>query len=314
MALADVRRLRALALVLDLGSVSAAATVLGYTQSAVSQQVAALEQEFGSPLVDRASRPFRPTPAGEALRPYLDRLLAAAADAEAAAEDLRRPQPRRLRLAAFSSALSTFVPRAVRELRRAERDLVVQVLELETREAVERVQRGGADLAVVYHVPGIAAPGAGDLERHHLVVDELHVVVPAGHRLASRATVALEELDGEPLVVPRRDTPAGRFRAVLERLFAEHGATPRVAYEIDDLRAAQSFAAAGIAVVVMHGLTAAEPPAGVAVRPLAEPEAGRVIDVVLPTGPRAAAVDALLGHLVAAATGGARDPLRGAPR
>ena len=55
----DVQRLRAFALVLDLGSISAAATVLGYTQSAVSQQLAALEREVGAALVDRSQRPLR---------------------------------------------------------------------------------------------------------------------------------------------------------------------------------------------------------------------------------------------------------------
>jgi hypothetical protein len=69
MSLGDVQRLRTLALVLDLGSISAAAGVLGYTQSAVSQQLAALEREAGMALVDRSQRPLRATRAGAALRP-----------------------------------------------------------------------------------------------------------------------------------------------------------------------------------------------------------------------------------------------------
>ena len=69
MSFGDIHRLRAFALVLDLGSISSAATVLGYTQSAVSQQLAALEREVGSPLVDRSQRPLRATHAGATLRP-----------------------------------------------------------------------------------------------------------------------------------------------------------------------------------------------------------------------------------------------------
>ena len=64
MVFGDVQRLRAFALVADLGSVSAAASVLGYTQSAVSQQLAALERDVGMALVDRSQRPLRPTRAG----------------------------------------------------------------------------------------------------------------------------------------------------------------------------------------------------------------------------------------------------------
>src|SRR5919199_5615425 len=141
MSLGDVQRFRAFGLVLDLGSISAAAAVLGYTQSAVSQQLAALEREVGSALVDRSQRPLHATRAGEALRPHVARVLAAVGGAEAALEELRGGA-RRLRLAAFTSALSSFVPAAVRDLRRTHPQLVVQVLPLETREAIEHL-RGG---------------------------------------------------------------------------------------------------------------------------------------------------------------------------
>src|SRR5919206_1058253 len=158
MSLGDVQRLRAFGLVLDLGSISAAAAVLGYTQSAISQQLAALEREVGSALVDRSQRPLRATVAGAALRPHVDRVLAALGGAEAAVEDLRGGTPR-LRLAAFPSALSSFVPAAVRDLRRAHAELTVQIVELETDQAVERPRAGDADLAVGHHMPGGPGPG-----------------------------------------------------------------------------------------------------------------------------------------------------------
>src|SRR5687767_6404543 len=143
MALADMGRLRAFALVLDLGSISATASVLGYTQSAVSQKLAALEREVGTPLVDRSQRPLRATPAGASLRPHVERVLAALDGTEAAVDDLHGGTPR-LRLAAFPSALSSFVPAAVRDLRRAHTQLVVRVLQVETQEAVERLRGGDA--------------------------------------------------------------------------------------------------------------------------------------------------------------------------
>src|SRR5215208_4748324 len=89
MYLRDSQRLRTLALVLDLGSISAAADVLGYTQSAVSQQLAALEREIGVALVDRSQRPLRATPAGATLRPHVDRVLGALGAADSVVEDLR---------------------------------------------------------------------------------------------------------------------------------------------------------------------------------------------------------------------------------
>jgi DNA-binding transcriptional LysR family regulator len=301
MLLGDVSRLRAFALVLDLGSVSAAASVLGYTQSAVSQQLAALERQVGTQLVDRSQRPLHATAAGALLRPHVDGVLAALGGAEAAVEDLRGGT-RRLRLAAFPSALSSFVPAAVRDLRRAHPELLVQVLQLETPEAVERLRGGGADVAVVHHMPGQAVPETGGLQRRHLLVDHLHVVVPAGHRLARRDSVSIADLEAEPLILPRRDTPAGRFRSMIEHLCAQAGFTPRAAYELDDLPAVHAFVAAGIAVVPVHGLILATLPSGATARPLAERPAGsRTIEALAPATGRMPEVDDLLDRLAVAA-------------
>lgn len=297
MSLGDVQRLRAFALVLDLGSISAAASVLGYTQSAVSQQLAALEREVGMALVDRSQRPLRATRAGEVLRPHVERALAALGGAAAALEDLRGGT-RRLRLAAFNSALSSFVPAAVRDLRRAHSQLVVQVLQLETHEAIERLRGGGADLAVVHYMPGVAVPETAGLQRRSLLVDHLYIVLPEGHRLARRDAVSIADLEAEPLILPRRDTPAGRFRSVVEHLCSQAGFAPRVAYELDDLPAVQAFVATGIALVPMHGLILTTLPPGATARPLAERPAGsRTIEALAPAAARTPVVDDLLDRL-----------------
>jgi DNA-binding transcriptional LysR family regulator len=301
MSLADVQRLRAFALVLDLGSISAAASVLGYTQSAVSQQLAALEREVGVPLVERSQRPLRSTRAGALLRPHVDRVLAALGGAEAAVEDLRGGIPR-LRLAAFPSALASLVPAAVRDLRRAHPELVVEVIQAEPHEAVERLRGGDADLAVIDQMPGVAVPETAGLRRRRLLVDHLHVVLPEGHRLARRDGVGIADLDGEPLILPRRDTPSGRFRSLIEHLCAQAGFTPRVAYDLDDLPAVQAFVAAGIALAPVHGLILATLRPGATARPLAErPVGSRVVEALAPAAARTPVADELLDRLGAAA-------------
>ena len=275
--------------------------VLGYTQSAVSQQLAALEREAGAGLVDRSQRPLRATRAGTLLRPHVERVLAALGGAEAAIEEARGATLR-LRLTAFPSALSSFVPAAVRDLRRAHPELVVRVVQLETSEAIEQLRMGEADLAVVHHMPGVPVPETAGLTRQRLLVDDLYVVLPDGHRLTRGDAVSIADLEGEPLILPRRDTPAGRFRSVIEQLCAEAGFAPRVAYELDDLPAVQAFVAAGIALVPMHGLTLTTVPAGATTRPLAErPAASRTVEALAPTATRTPLVDDLLGLLVESA-------------
>jgi DNA-binding transcriptional LysR family regulator len=89
---------------------------------------------------------------------------------------------------------------------------------------------------------------------------------------------------------------------VIEHLCATAGFTPQVAYELDDLPAAQAFVAAGIAVVPMHGLTLATVPLGATVRPLAErPAASRTIEALAPAEARTPMVEELLERLTDAA-------------
>jgi DNA-binding transcriptional LysR family regulator len=157
---------------------------------------------------------------------------------------------------------------------------------------------------VVHQLPGASVPETAGLQRRRLLVDHLYVVLPEGHRLARREAVSISDLEGEPLILPRRDTPAGRFRSLVEQLCAEAGFAPRVSYELDDLPAVQKFVAAGIALVPMHGLTLATLPPGATPRPLAEQPAGsRTVDALAPAAGSTPVVDELLGRLASAAVG-----------
>jgi DNA-binding transcriptional LysR family regulator len=162
---------------------------------------------------------------------------------------------------------------------------------------------------VVPPLPELAVPETAGLQRRRLLVDHLYVVLPEGHRLARRDAVSLTDLEAEQLILPRRDTPAGRFRSVVEHLCSQAGFAPRVAYELDDLPAAQAFVAAGIAVVPMHGLILATLPSGATARPLTERPAGsRTIEALAPAAARTQVVDDLLARLADAASAYALKP------
>src|SRR3954467_2435843 len=109
----DVKRLRVLREVAALGSFSGAAEALAYTQSAVSQQVAPLERETGTRLLERTSRGVRTTEAGAALVRHADAVIARLTEAEAELEAIPRLPAGRVRLAAFPSASAGLVPSAV---------------------------------------------------------------------------------------------------------------------------------------------------------------------------------------------------------
>src|SRR5881398_4224890 len=109
----DVRRMRVLREVAVQGSFSAAAEALSFTQSAVSQQIAALEREAGTVLVQRNARGVRLTEAGEALVRHTDAILARLAEAEAELEAIAGLRGGRLRIVAFPTAGATLAPRAI---------------------------------------------------------------------------------------------------------------------------------------------------------------------------------------------------------
>src|ERR671928_1068568 len=123
----DVRRLKVLREVAARGSFSAAADSLSFTQSAVSQHVAALERETGSTLLERGPRGIRLTDAGRALVAHADAILARIDDAEEELAAIAGLRGGRLRIATFQSAGATLVPRAVGEFHRRHQQVEITV-------------------------------------------------------------------------------------------------------------------------------------------------------------------------------------------
>ena len=285
--IADVARLRTLRKVAEHGSFSRAATELGYTQSAVSQQIAALEDEVGLSLLNRAVRPVELTDAGRTLNEHAARVLEHLAAAEAELDAVRGLRTGRLRLAAFPSAFSTFLPTAIAEFRRRHTDVTIELTEAEPDTATALLRTGEADLAIVYDPPD-------GLEVIPLLEDEHRALLPARHPLATRRELTVAALAGEDWIVPRATGPARGYRARLDALCAEAGFAPRIALETDDLQAVQAFVAAGLGVALAHDLTMPVRRHNVAVRPLSGPRLTRQVAAVAMPGRRTPPAAALL--------------------
>src|SRR5919202_3776476 len=145
----DVRRMRVLREVAAQRSFSAAAEKLGYTQSAVSQQIAALEREAGATLIERNPRGIRLTDAGEALVRHADKILARLAEAEAELDAIAGLRGGRPRLATFPPAGATPVPRAIREFNQRHPDVELTLTDLEPHESLPLLKAGELDLILV---------------------------------------------------------------------------------------------------------------------------------------------------------------------
>ena len=247
----DVKRMKVLREVAGRGSFSAAAEALSFTQSAVSQQVAALEREVGTTLLERGPRGVRLTDAGRTLVSHADAILARIECAEEDLAALAGLRGGRLRLASFQSAGATLVPRAVAQFHDRHPDVELSMVEAEPEDAQERLRSGDIDLALVYDFEPVPDTLGKDLELTHLIDDCYDAVLAKSHKLAGRRRLKLAELSEEPWIAA---TMACGCRPLTERACLDAGFAPNVAFEADETMAAQALVAAGVGVTIFPRL------------------------------------------------------------
>jgi DNA-binding transcriptional LysR family regulator len=301
----NARPMRTLEAIARLGSVSDAAAELGYTQSAASQHLAALERETGLTLIERNSRPLRPTAAGAVVLTRARGILAGFVAIEDALGEIHRVAIGRLRIVSFASALATFVPRALARFAQEHPGVDLQVEVAEPTAALQAVRAGAADLAIVHRDDAAGEPEPPGLRRVPLFADRVRAVMAASHALAGRRELLLGDLRGVPLILPSHRGGGRAHRSSMESLLREAAVEPAVAYEVDDLRAAQAMASAGLGVSLMHDMTIPHPrPADLAVRAVADAQRGsRWADMATLTSRRTPASEAFAGLLREAAGG-----------
>lgn len=296
----DVRRLQVLRAVVTSGTVTAAAAHLGYTPSAVSQQVSALEKQAGTALLERVGRGVRPTPAGLLLTEHAALISSAVAQAETALADLRAGRIGSLAVRYFATAGSTLVAPALARLRVEHPGVRVDLELADPEDPFQEMVRGRADLAVVVQARGRVGDG---FRLVHLLDDPYAAVLHLGHPLAAKEVIDLNELAGEQWV--GSEPPGPCLEPVLDSCAAA-GFSPDFVIRTEDYATAQGFVAAGLGVGLMPrlGLRAGHP--GVVVRPVRNPEPVRVISAVA----RETALDqpALRGLLAALRDAAAADP------
>ncbi|MFI2432789.1 LysR family transcriptional regulator [Streptomyces sp. NPDC018693] len=283
----DPHLLRTYVTVARLASFSAAARELGYTQSAVSQHIAALEQDLGAKLLGR--RPVVPTVAGERLLEHAGPLLLRLEAARADIARMAAAPAYGLTLAASATALG---PPALAALPPA--GVTLRVLGRD--EVPATVAAGTADLGLV---DGLAAPSdplrlpdVAPLTTYGAGEEPVCVLLPLGHPLAGRSALRLGDLaDARWLDAPDAGLPLAQLRAA----HGGHGFRPALRYDGTDLRALTALAAAGHGLTLLPRSAAHGVPGTVAV-PVGAPRLVHRIELVCvgsPVGAAAALVETL---------------------
>lgn len=267
MSVLNLPRLTTLRAVIAAGSVHAAATNLGYTPSAISQQLHTLQRQTGLHLVERAGRGIRPTTVGRVFATEAGALLEQAARLEGLVADLRAGRTGSLLLRHAFAVGVAWIPAIVTTLTREFPDLRLDL------RLTELSRTGGdePDVAV-----DLQRPGAGGLEGYeteHLLTDPYLVVLPSGHALAGREEVALADLVEQPWIDNEvADAPA---RQILLDACTANGFTPSFRLETQDYGVAVAFVEAGAGITVMPQLSLSTVRTrfpGIAVARLVDPE------------------------------------------
>ena len=305
----DTRRLRVFREVARHGSFSAAAEALGYTQPAVSRQIATLEAELGTVLVRRVPQGAVLTDAGTLLLERADAILGRLDDVEAELRALAGLDRGRLRLATFASAAASFVPPAVARFRALHPGVELSIAMADPVGSLPALRAGELDLALSHDpltdgvVAGVtsARPNAGTvrevlgIEFVHLFDDPMYVAMAAGHPLVDAPLLDLSSFAQEPWMLATTNTcPDSRL---FLRACHEAGFEPQIAFQNDDYPAILGFVAAGVGVALIPDMVTRGIRDDVVVRVLDPAPPPRPIMAAMPAGYRSPAAVAMLSVL-----------------
>ncbi|MCO5974945.1 LysR family transcriptional regulator [Actinoallomurus soli] len=285
MAFTDVSlvALRVFREVAERGTLTAAATALGYTQSAVSRQIATLERAAGSPLLERRHNGVRLTAAG---RVVLRRAVTVIDQVDATARELAGlpDEPGTVRLGWFPTAGSWLVPRALAELRRTHPAITVTTREGSTPALVRALRAGTLDLALLSSAPPFRSPDTETpaLRLQTLTERSLCVALPAGHPLARNEFIDVADLHGQRWIAGSasgEDQVMGVWPGLDER--------PTIAHIARDWLAKLHLVAAGFGITTVPTALISAAPDGVRILPVrgGPAEQRRIVLARLPQPP-----------------------------
>lgn len=247
----NLNALRTLAVVMDLGSFSEAGRVLGYTQSAISQQIGSLERSMGLQLFERRARTIHPTEAARYVYARAEGLTGLVVQLEQDIARLSAGQAGRIRIGFFISAGPRLLPNALARFMVRRRDVQVALHEGEPEENLLLMLRGELDVALVFRYDGIPAKWPSELRVLSLMTDPMLVIASRTHRFAGREVVALADLAEEQWISTSTGTDGHEF---LVRTTAQSGYEPNCGLRVNDFDAIQGLVKTSLGVALIPKL------------------------------------------------------------
>ncbi|NUM53119.1 MAG: LysR family transcriptional regulator [Candidatus Hydrogenedentes bacterium] len=233
-----LEQLRFFRAVIDGGSFRAAAERVHRTQPAITHQIKALERELGHVLIDRKTA--APTPAGRLLYTRGSALISDADAMRAAMQDFDETQAGELRLGTSDTTALYTLPPIVRRFRRANPGTRLHIVNRPTEVIAQMVQLGDLDIGIV-----TLPVSSAQLMERVLFEQELVLVVPRRHRMATRTIVRARDLQSEPLLLLEDVTRTGKL---LREFFRMSGFTPNIVLDTSSFEVIKRYVAEGIGI------------------------------------------------------------------
>lgn len=247
------------------GTITAAASALHYTASAVSQQLAQLERDVGLRLFERRGRRLQLTDRGVLLAEHAEEILASVERATQALEEAGESVSATLTAGVWASVASGLLPDALTALARTHPGILVRTKELAPEATAAAVRDGTLDLSFVLDYSNYPMTWDPGLERAVIAVERLYAAVPAG--AVPTRTVSLAGLAEQPWIL----APARSHLGQAVRLaFQAGGIEPRIDHEVEEQATAMAMVAAGLGVTLVSDLGLALRPPGVDIVGLGE--------------------------------------------
>ncbi len=248
----DTNRMFTLCDVATHGSITAAAEALGYTTSAISQQITKLEKEAGQPLLERHARGIVLTEAGRSVVRHTERIKIELRAADNELAEFRGLRAGVLAIGTFPTAGSSLLPLVIKEFKTRHPGVELTVLSGRFEQLVDALRSRETELSLLwdYEWNRVDDP---TLTYHHLMNDPTLLLVSEHHRLADRESISIGELRDEAWVVRADDHPVAQ---TLEKLCQQGGFTPRTSVSAHDYGEVQAMVAVELGVAIAPRLAA----------------------------------------------------------
>lgn len=247
----DLTTLKTLRAVIEQGSFAAAGRVLGYTGSAVSQQMAILERTVGLKLFQRESRKIVPTGAAEFLQEHASEIFRLMDQLQLDIERWAAGQEGRLRVGTFTSAGGPIVAQAITRFLVRRRNVRITLDEGEPYELFPRIENGDLDVALGFQYDLVPREWAPHVQLTGVAVENLNLIAPKNHRFASRDSVDLTDLRGERWVTHTEETAASDC---LMAFCGKAGFSPEVTFRSNNMDTIRGIVAEGLGVALLPEL------------------------------------------------------------